>query len=343
MKVLIVRLSSMGDVVQTLPAAQDAVRAIPDLSFDWVVDGSFAEIPTWHPRVETVIAPSLRRWRSDAAAAIKSKEINAVVKQLRAVKYDAVVDLQGEMKSAMLARLARGRRIGYDSRSVHEWGAQAAYHRRIRVGKGQHSITRMRGLMAAALEYPLRDTPAEYGVDAERLPPAPVQLPERFVVLVHSTSWTSKNWHLESWRELALIAGAYGYTPVLAWGSQAERERAEVIAGSEGIVLPEMTIASKAAIIARADGVVGLDTGLSHIAAAFGVPGVSLYGATDPRLVGATGSDQINIATTFECRFCHERKCSYAVAPELRPACFNEFSPKSVWERVQELMSGRQG
>src|SRR5439155_7092412 len=133
MKVLIVRLSSMGDVVQTLPAIEDATRAIPGISFDWVVDGSFAEIPAWHPSIENVIAPSMRRWRSNAAEALKNKELSTLVKQIRATRYDAIVDLQGEIKSATLARLARGRRIGYDSRSVHEWGAQAAYQRRIRV------------------------------------------------------------------------------------------------------------------------------------------------------------------------------------------------------------------
>jgi len=338
MKVLIIRLSSMGDVVQTLPAIEDAARSIPGIRFDWAVDGSFADIPAWHPSVETVIAPNMRQWRSNAAEALKNKGLSALIKQLRAVKYDRIVDLQGEMKSATLARLASGPRIGYDSRSVREWGTQVAYQRRIRVPKGRHSITRMRELLARALEYPVPTTPVEYGVDPGRLPDVPISLPERFVMLVHATSWASKNWHLERWQEFARLASDAGFVPLLAWGNASERERARVIAGQTGLVLPEMPIAQKAAVIIRAAAVVGLDTGLSHIAAAFGVPGVSMYGATDPLLVGATGMNQLNLATTFECRFCHQRKCTYSVDPEQKPACLTLFDPADVWSRVDQVM-----
>jgi len=337
MKVLIVRLSSMGDVVQTLPAIEDAARAIPGISFDWVVEEEFADIPHWHPRVDRVISASLRRWKKEAASALRGNEMGRLLKTIRAEKYDAVVDLQGEMKSAMLTRLARGRRIGYDSRSVHEWGAQAAYRRRIRVAKGQHSITRMRNLMAMSLGYEPPATPVEYGVDRSLLPLVPIDLPERFLVFVHSTSWSSKNWHESSWRKLAELAFSSGFDVVLPWGSQAERERSHRIAGSQGIVLPTLSIAQKAAIITRAAAVVGLDTGLSHIAAAFGVPGVSLYGATDPLLVGATGLNQVNIASDFECRFCHEKKCFYPTEP--KPVCFTLIEPHEVWSRVSRLPS----
>lgn len=339
MKVLIVRLSSMGDVVQTLPAIEDAVRAIPDISFDWVVDESFADIPKWHPSVDTVIAASMRRWRGDAASILTDKQLGAFIKQVRATRYDAVVDLQGVLKSAAVTRLARGRRVGYDSRSVHEWGAQAAYRRRIRVEKGRHSISRMRELLARALGYELPAADPSYGVDPTRLPRVAVPLPDRFVVLVHATSWTSKNWHIERWQELRQLVEQGGYVPVLAWGDSAEKERAAVIAGRNGIVLPEMSIAEKAAVIARSSAVIGLDTGLSHIAAAFGIPGVSLYGATDPDLVGATGANQINLATTFECRFCHQRQCTYPVEPEQKPACFSVFDPQTVWSSVGGLMT----
>ena len=339
MKILIIRLSSMGDVVQTLPAIEDAARAIQGIRFDWAVDGSFADIPRWHPSVDAVIAPNMRKWKSNAAEALKNKELSALVKELRSVRYDRIVDLQGEMKSATLARLAKGPRIGYDSRSVREWGTQVAYQKRIHVPKGRHSIARMRELLARALEYPVPTSMAEYGVDPSRLPEPAVSLPARFVVLVHATSWTSKNWHLERWQQLARLATDAGYVPVLAWGNLAERERARAIAGETGSVLPEMSIAQKAAVINQAAAVIGLDTGLSHIAAAFGVPGVSIYGATDPLLVGATGRDQINLATTFECRFCHQRKCTYPVDTLQKPACLIQFDPADVWSRVEEVIA----
>lgn len=334
MKVLIVRLTSMGDVVQTLPAIEDASRAIPSATFDWVVEEGFADIPQWHPQVERVIASHLRRFKH----ALKNKELGGLYREIRAEKYDFVIDLQGEMKTAMLARLARGQRIGYNSRSVHEWGAQAAYHRRVNVPKGRHSITRMRELMAKALEYDLLSDHVEYGVDRARLPEPVIDLPANFVVLVHATSWSSKNWHEEKWTKLASIAHDYGFTPILAWGSEDERERAARIAGKVGVVLPELSIAQKAAIISRAKAVVGLDTGLTHIAAAFGVPGVSLYGATDPALVGATGKQQLNLASKFECRFCHLKKCVYDAPGETKPTCLVEFEPEQVWWEVENLL-----
>jgi heptosyltransferase-1 len=334
MKILVVRLTSMGDVVQTLPAIEDAARAFPDATFDWVVEESFADIPRWHPRVERVIPSHLRRFKK----ALKNKEVGDLVREIRSEKYDAVIDLQGEMKTAMLTRLARGKRIGYNSRSVHEWGAQAAYHRRINVTKGRHSITRMRELMARALDYSVPTDEAAYGVDPLRLPQPAIDLPSKFVVLVHATSWTSKNWHEDRWLRLAAIARESDYTPVVAWGSEPERERAVRIADDKGIVLPALSIANKAAIISRASAVIGLDTGLTHIAAAFGVPGVSLYGATDPLLVGATGRNQLNLASKFECRFCHLKTCVYDAPDELKPVCLVEFEPEVVWQQVTKLI-----
>jgi heptosyltransferase-1 len=337
MKVLVVRLSSMGDVVQTLPAIEDAARAIPDITFDWAVEEDFADIPAWHPRVRRVIPVSFRRWKRERSAVIRGGEAGMLARILRETRYDKIVDLQGEMNSALVARLARGRRIGYDRRSVHEWGAQAVYHRRIRVAKGQHSIARMRQLMSLALDYEIPEK-VNYGIDHARLPEPAIDLPARFLVFVHTTSWASKNWLERYWRELVEMAANAGHKILLPWGTPAERERATRIAGDNAIVLPDLSIAQKAAIIARADAVVGLDTGLSHIAAALGVPGISLYGATDPRLVGATGKNQVNIASSFECVFCHETRCEYGDSRHYEPVCFTEVRPADVFRRLKTIL-----
>lgn len=341
MKVLIVRLSSMGDVVQTLPAIEDASRAVDGITFDWAVEEDFADIPTWHSRVDRVIPVSFRRWKRERAAAIRGGEAGALAKTLREAPYDAIIDLQGEMKSALVARLAKGRRIGYDSRSVHEWGAQAAYNKRIQVPKGQHSIARMRRLMSQALGYSIEGVTVDYGVDRSRLPEPAVDLPRRFLVFVPATSWASKNWPETHWHNLVGMAVSSGYDVVLPWGTEAERERAAGISAGRALVLPDLSIAQKAAIITRAAAVVGLDTGLSHIAAAFGVPGISLYGATDPRLVGATGKNQINIASEFECVFCHETRCAYGEAAAAEPACLNALKPERVWSEVMSILKTR--
>src|ERR1043165_341551 len=150
MRVLIVRLSAMGDLVQTLPAITDAKRVRPDITFDWVVDESFADVPRMHPGVERVIPSAFKRIGRSWGKAFASGEAQAFLKELRRHRYDLIVDVQGEFKSALTGMLARGSRAGYVGSDVHEWGAHLTYAKRSRVAKGQHSITRMRKLQKLA-------------------------------------------------------------------------------------------------------------------------------------------------------------------------------------------------
>ena len=341
MRVLIVRLSSMGDVVHTLPALTDAAKSIPNISFDWAVDESFAQIPAWHKSVETVIPTALRRLRRGFRQGLKSREINSHVKKLRAVKYDFVVDLQGEFKSAMISRLARGMRCGFDSASIHELGAQIIYRKKYFVPKGRHSILRMRKLLAQALGYSFVESEVDYGIDKLRLPPMPLELPKPFLVFIHSTSWDSKCWHEIYWKDLTKRATKAGFCVVLPWGDESERLRSERIADNNDkvFVLPKLSIAEKASIIHASAATVGLDTGLSHIAAALGVPSLTIYGATDPLLVGTTGARQLHLVSDFECVKCHRTQCTYIKEEELKPACLLEFTPEKVWLKLQNLAS----
>jgi heptosyltransferase-1 len=336
MRVLIVRLSSMGDLVQTLPALSDAARAFPGISFDWIVDESFAQVPGWHQNVETVIPGAFRRWRKNWRKAFKSGEPQSFLKQVRAQKYDYIVDVQCELKSALAARLARGPRYGYDRLAVHEWGAQFAYQKKLFVPKNQHSMQRMRQLLAGALGYEYEESQIDYGIDRSRLGPVLIELPKRFVVFIHSTSWTSKVWPEFYWQELLSKVTSAGYAVVLPWGDEAERQRALCIAAGndKAIVLPPLSISEKAAIIARAAATVGLDTGLSHIAAALDIPSITIYGATDPLLVGATGKHQLHVGSTFECVGCHEIECKYTGPAEFKPACLVEIKPEHVWQKL---------
>ena len=340
MRVLIVRLSSMGDLVQTLPALSDAEKAYPHIRFDWAVDESFVQVPSWHRRVEHVFPSAFRRWGLNLAGA-RDGEIRSFISRLRSYSYDAIVDVQGEWKSAAIARLAKGPRRGYDGPSVHEWGAHLLYRTRFSVPKGQHSMHRMRGLLSKALDYSFTDEHVDYGIDFSRLLDSSSTPDGPFVVLIHSTSWASKVWPEEYWRDLMFTITQAGYKVVLPWGSEIERTRSFRIAGDEknAFVLPPLSISEKASIISRAIATVGLDTGLSHIAAAFGVPSVTLYGATDPVLVGATGRLQVHIASTFECVKCHEVRCSYTRPSTVKPACFEEITPQRVWIELQTLLS----
>lgn len=339
MRVLIVRLSSMGDLVQTLPALTDASKAYPAIKFDWAVDQSFAQVPSWHRHVDTVFSTSFRGWGKNLLAA--TPEIQSLILSLQSKQYDAVVDVQGEWKSAAVARFAKGPRKGYDAQSVHEWGAHLLYKQRFKVAKGQHSIQRMRQLLSQALDYGFDESDVDYGIDPLKVVEYKFQTDRPYAVLIHSTSWESKNWAEEYWTELRRQVTSANYHVVLPWGTEPERERAERIADSDphATVLPKLSIAEKASIISRAAFTVGLDTGLSHIAAAFDIPSVSIYGATDPLLVGATGKNQSHVVSNFECVKCHTVTCSYEKPSTFKPACLVPVTPQRVWESIEAVIS----
>jgi heptosyltransferase-1 len=329
----------MGDVVHTLPALTDAARAIPQIKFDWAVDESFADIPGWHLNVEKVFPVALRRWRRGLSSSSGRAELNDSLKELRAQSYDAIVDLQGEFKSAFIARLARGKRYGYDGASAREWGAHAVYSHTVGVAKGVHSMARMRKLMAHALGHHYDEQIVDYRIDRNLLPATPVTLDRPYVVFIHSTSWASKNWPEPYWRELVASACAAGYSVGLPWGTEAERELSVRIAAGRPhvVVLPKLSISEKASIIAGAAATVGLDTGLSHIAAALAVPSITLYGATDPNLCGTIGDNQIHMRSGFECLGCHEHDCSFTKST-FRPACFESLTPATVWRQLEQVL-----
>src|SRR6185503_15823574 len=164
---------------------------------------------------------------------------------------DAIVDLQGEFKSAFVARQARGPRHGYDGASAREWGAHLFYRNKLPVLKGEHSMARMRRLLSQALSYSYDEDLIDYGIARERLPRSALQTDKPYVVFIHSTSWASKNWPEQYWRELAERATVAGLSVVLPWGSEAERERSHRIAGGVAnvIVMPKLSISDKASII----------------------------------------------------------------------------------------------
>jgi heptosyltransferase-1 len=294
-RVLIVKTSSLGDLVHTLPAVTDAARAIPGIRFDWVAEEGFAEIPGWHPAVERVIPVALRRWRKNWLAAWRCGEIPRFLHQLREREYDCVIDAQGLLKSAVLARLARGPRWGLDWRSAREPLAALFYSRRVAVPKDQHAIERVRQLFAAALGYAYDSEKMDYGLGPARFPqPAFLQSQPAYFIFLHGTTWPSKRLPAEQWAELARRAGEDGHAVLLPWGNEAERETAQRIAAdaANAQVLSRLNLTEMAGVLAHAHGVIGVDTGLAHLAAALGKPALTIYTATFPERTGARGARQ---------------------------------------------------
>lgn len=333
MKVLLVKLSSLGDVVHTFPALTDAMAAIPDLELDWAVEEAFAPVARLHPAVRRVIEVPLRRLLRKPFAALRGAEAARVRAALGAERYDLIVDAQGLMKSAGVAMLATGTRHGFDRASAREGLAALSYHERHHVPEVEHMAVRIRRLFAAALGYRLQGRPAKSGL---RLAPG-AGTPH--LVFLHGTTWPTKTWTLAGWRGLAELAGEQGLEVLLFSHGEVERARAEAIA--EGLpqvrLLPPQTLETLAPVIAGAAGVVSVDTGLGHLAAAFGVPTVGLYGPTDPRLTGLFGARTAELKAHRACAPCEKASCR--IAPETRegPPCLADHSAAEVWRALERL------
>lgn len=293
MKVLIVKTSSMGDLIHTLPALTDAARIIPGIRFDWVAEEGFTEIPDWHPAVDKIIPVAIRRWRKHLQIAWQSGEITAFVQKLKQQQYDAVIDAQGLIKSAIITRLASGLRGGMGWHSCREPLASLAYQQRYSIEKHQHAIDRVRQLFSLILNYPVDSISLDYGLDKTCFS-HPQSSSSPYLVFLHGASRPNKLWPDSSWIKLANIAQKAGYSVYLPWGNQEEHERAKLISmEGRGQVLPKLSLTDMAGFLAHATGVVGVDTGLAHLTAALDIPNVTLYLTTDPKLTGTRGSQSI--------------------------------------------------
>ncbi len=290
MRVLIIKTSSLGDVVHMLPAISDAARCLQELAVDWVVEEAFAAVPRWHPQVDRVIPVALRRWRKRLGHRQTWREISCFRARLREQTYTAIIDSQGLYKSALLACWAKGPRFGYDRCNAREPLAALAYHQAVHVPQPLHAIERNRRLLAAALDYQLDGLSLDYGIRATRthLAPLPGDLPARYVVGLHGTSRRAKEWPESNWRMLGAWLKGHGLALVLPWGDPDEWQRAWRIAcGSASVhVLPRLDLNALAAVLTHAVAVVGVDTGLMHVATALDCPGLALLTATDPARTG---------------------------------------------------------
>ncbi|HCT5820094.1 lipopolysaccharide heptosyltransferase RfaC [Citrobacter sedlakii] len=295
MRVLIVKTSSMGDVLHTLPALTDAQQAIPGIQFDWVVEEGFAQIPSWHSAVNRVIPVAIRRWRKAWFSASVKAERNAFREAVQAERYDAVIDAQGLVKSAALVtRLAHGVKHGMDWQSAREPLAALFYHRRHHIARQQHAVERTRELFAKSLNYSKPSSQGDYAI-ARHFLTSEQDTGQPYAVFLHATTRDDKHWPEANWRALIGLLADNEISIKLPWGAPHEEARARRLA--EGFahveVLPRMSLEEVARVLAGAKYVVSVDTGLSHLTAALDRPNITLYGPTDPGLIGGYGKNQI--------------------------------------------------
>ena len=289
--ILFIKTSSLGDVIHHMPALTEARRRRPDARFSWVVEEAFAPLVRLHPGVSEVIPVAWRRWRGALLRPSTWHEIGKFRRMLAARVYDEIIDSQGLIRSAVTARLARGRRHGYDAASVRERPAAALYDVRHTVPRDLHAVARNRLLTASALGYG-PDSTLDFGLMREsvggRSEPAPG-------ILLHGTARPEKEWPQENWIALGRALVARGMSLVLPWGTPAEHSRSRRIADGVGRaqVLERQALDRVAARIAGAAFVVGVDTGLLHLAAALGVPLVAIFVGSEPGLTGPVGRGPI--------------------------------------------------
>jgi heptosyltransferase I len=290
LKILVVKLSSLGDVVHTMPALQDIRRALPQARIDWVVERSFAPLVRRCEGVGRAIECELRRWRKSPLSGQTRREWRAFKAELQREAYDAVIDLQGLSKSALLAWLARlapgGRRYalanqtegsGYEAPT--RWVADVAIH----IEPHIHAVQRARVLCASALGYALPDAQT-FGLTTHRqraTMAAKTITPSGrpCVALVHGTSRLDKQWPGDHWLALAQRLNAAGFDVALLHGTDAEQRHSEMLVRgmAHALVWPRLALDELVDALATCAGVIGVDSGLSHIAVALDLPHVQIY------------------------------------------------------------------
>jgi heptosyltransferase-1 len=335
--VLLVKMSSLGDVVHVLPAITDA--AAHGIRFDWVVEEAYADIARRHSAVANVLPIGWRRWRHSLRAS--RGELTAFISRLRTEHYDLVLDAQGLIKSGVLAGLARGSaKAGFAQRSAREAAAAVFYERRIPIPRNQHAIDRLRQLFGLALGYRCTGE-IDFGIAPVAADIEPAQC-----VLLHGTTWASKHYPEIMWIELARQAISRGLQVAVPWGDEIEKARAERIAAAAGATVWERTtIAQLMDRLGRSALAVGVDSGLAHLSAALNVPTVVIYGSTDAALTGCRGARVVNVQAEFPCAPCVLRDCTYSgddhewQGDAVRPPCYSRIAPEAVWKAATEVMN----
>jgi heptosyltransferase-1 len=325
MKLLLVKTSSMGDVIHTFPAVTDALAARPGIAIDWLVERPFVPIARLHAGVGAVIEVETRRWRKAPFAGETRAATAALKNRLQGERYDLVLEAQGLLKSLWLARLAGTPIAGYDRRSAREGWVSLFYARKFPVSRDQHAIARTRLLFGATLGYRPDLDRIEYGLQAG-------SSSSNDAFLLHGTSWETKRWPTASWIETARGLVARGLSPLVTFSDEAERQVALAIAAA----VPETRIVEKTGLgeiagrLASARLAIGVDTGLTHLSAAFGLPTVALYTATRVGLTGALGARTVTLSAVAD--------DDQQAVKRSAPAYAGAIGPTKVLETIDGLL-----
>jgi heptosyltransferase-1 len=345
MRVLIVKISALGDVVHALPALAYLKSVHPEARIDWLVEEGFAPLLEGHELLRRVHRLGLKRWRRIGPRAVLSG-VRRMVATLRGERYDMVLDLQGNCKSGLFTLLSGAAlRYGFAANGVREWPNLLATNRKVSLTSADHHISD-RSLAVARAAFPngsCRPLAGPLCVAPQAAEAVAGKLAELglgdgpLVVLQYGTTWQTKLWPLQHWQELVRRLVAEDHVrPVLIWGNDAERAAAEAIcpAGERGaLIWPRGTLPELVALLARADLVVGGDTGPIHMAAAVDTATVSLFRVTDASRNGPRGPRHIRLQAAMDCAPCLRKQC------ERDEECGRSIGVEQVLDAVRRLLS----
>jgi heptosyltransferase-1 len=347
MKILVVRLSSLGDILHLFPAISDLRGCFPDAEIHWLVEPAFAQMVSWHSAVNKVIEVPLRSHKKSWWKI--PQLLRGLKRQLKAEKYDLVLDAQGLLKSALLARLAGVDIYGFHAKSAREPLAAKFYKKTASVAPGLHVIEKNRQLVAQLFDADIRQ-PADFGLEAFRR--QQTALPEHlkgfaaqpYIVLLHGTTWNSKYWPEASWVELVRLLTRQGWRCLLPWGNQAEHQRAQRIACvPQAQVLPRLSLTELMGVLLHAQGFVSVESGIGHLATVLDIPGIMLHGPTDPGYSGILEKSCQHITSGLDCSPCFRRDCPILDSSTGIPPCQQKITAQFVFGQCLERFSGNRG
>ncbi|MFT3828050.1 MAG: lipopolysaccharide heptosyltransferase I [Chitinophagaceae bacterium] len=315
LRILIVRLGALGDIVHAVPVAVALRRAYPEAEIDWIVSAKHREILDLVPVVTNRIVVDDRRQGRGGMS------LFAAIRHLRRRHYDVAIDLQGLIKSAVIARLSGARRvIGFNAKYAREPLATWLYTEvHDPGGAGMYAPSETRHVVHVNLglleRLGIRTTDPEFALDAPRSAAVDAIVGEAgrpFALLNTGAAWPNKRWPPSRLAELARQLHARdGLRSIVLWGPGERALAEEVVAGAGGaaLIAPQTTIADIAGLASEAAVMVSGDTGPTHIASALGTPLVGIYGPTRPERNGPLGADDEAVSRAAVCQCHHLRQC----------------------------------
>ena len=296
-RVLLIKLTSMGDLMHALPAITEAKSKYEDIEFDWVIDKNFSSVAKWHPSVINTIETNHRKWKTNIFSSEVRKEIKDIRSKINEASYDFVVDMQNNLKSAFVSYNSKQEVYGMDKNSAREFPAHLAYKNKIEVDKSLHAVLRQKILLSSSLGYETNLEINDYGIEKIAFKKPDFDLPDNYCVLVQNASWPTKLWSVQKWQDLIDYLEQKNITCLLPSGTIKEKLRAETIASKSNLAkaLDVMDLNKVAYLIDNANFCVCSDTGLAHLSAVVGTPSTTLYGPTDVNLIGTFGKNQAHL------------------------------------------------